>query len=45
MEYGTSIGRRFAALTNRNYMGAEEMGTTFKTATNEVANEVIGIKK
>ena len=44
-EYETSIGSRFTALADREDMDAEQIWTNFKTATKEVAKEVLGFKR
>ena len=43
--YQANIGGRFAALSDREDMDAEERWINFRTETNEVAKEVIGFKR
>ena len=40
--YQANVGGRYAALTDRDDMDAEDRWTNFRTATNEAAKEVIG---
>ena len=45
VQYETSIGRKFAALADRDDIDAEQILIRFKTTTNEVAKEMIGLNR